>query len=156
MGNTRVPTRPWLLVLVLVVLAGCSPLRPVTLAPTDSPAPAASLSANSRFGDDIQTLRQMAFDYWEDFNSYDPDRVLSYLEADYRGRRESDIRRDIERIKMFRVNLGISEESPPRMIVPGRGEMFLRMHEPLGTRRIRMEFLKVEDAWKIAYAEEVD
>jgi len=156
MGNTRVPTLSCLLVLALVVLAGCSSLPPETVAPTDSPAPDASTSAISSFADDIQNLRRLAFDYWEDFNSYNPDRVLSYLEAGYRRHREIDIRRDIERIRMFRVNLGISEESPPRMIAPGRGEMFLRMQEPLGTRRIRMEFLEVEGTWKIAYAEEVD
>ena len=123
--------------------------------PTATPKPTPVLFSSLGHTDEIEALRQLAFNYWEAFNSYDADQVLSYLEEDYRKERESAIRRDIGRIKLFKVKLGVSEESPPQMTGPGEGEMFLRMKEPLGTRRIRMAFREVEDGWKITYSQEV-
>ena len=41
------------------------------------------------------------------------------------------------------------------MTGPNEGEMFLLMKEPLGTRRIKMAFRKLDGTWKITYAEEV-
>ena len=41
------------------------------------------------------------------------------------------------------------------MTAPGQGEMFMRLKEPLGTRRIRMAFVRVDGEWKITYAHEV-
>ena len=43
---------------------------------------------------------------------------------------------------------------PPWIIEGGRREMYLTMKEPLGTRRIRMEFADVEGEWKIPFAQE--
>ncbi len=102
-----------------------------------------------------EVLRQLAFAYWEAFNAYDADRALSYLEDAYRAERESEIRSDIGQIRMFRVKLGVSEESPPQMAGQGDWEMFLNMKEPIGTRRIRMAFTSVGGEWKITCAEEV-
>ena len=61
----------------------------------------------------------------------------------------------MRRIKRFRVTLRVSEESPPEITGPDEGEMFLKMKEPLGTRRIRMALRKIKDEWKIVYAQEV-
>jgi|GEM_PF-2444664 len=119
--------------------------------PTSTPtqAPAAAEAA------DAEVLRQLAFAYWEAFNAYDADRALSYLEDAYRAERESEIRSEIGQIRMFRVKLGVSEESPPQVVGQGDWEMFLSMKEPIGTRRIRMAFTPVEGEWKITCAEEV-
>jgi len=129
-------------------------LTPTPLpAATPTPTPTTATPSES---DEADTLRQLAFAYWEAFNSYDADKVLGYLEEAYRQERESKIRGDIGRIKLFRVKLGVSEETPPRMTTPGEGEMFLTMKEPIGTRRIHMRFLKLEGEWKITHAEEVE
>ncbi len=104
---------------------------------------------------ELEELRQLAFAYWKAFNAYDVDKVLSYLEESYRMEREQKIRSDIGRLKLFRVKLGPSEESPPRLIGPGEAEMFMRMREPLGTRRIHMMFRQVNSEWKITYSQEV-
>ena len=130
--------------------------RPTALpTPTPTPTPTPSPSAPPGTAEEIETLRQLAFDYWAAFNSYDAEKVLSYLEDSYGAKRESAIRRDIGRIQRFRVKLGVSEDSPPRITGVGKGEMFLLMKEPLGTRRILMSFVKVQREWKISYAEEV-
>jgi hypothetical protein len=105
--------------------------------------------------DEPDTLRKLAFAYWEAFNAYDVERVLSYLETAYRAEREAQIRTDIGRIKTFGVKLGMSEATPPQTLGDGQWEMYLNMKEPLGTRRIRMAFRQVDGAWKLTYSQEV-
>lgn len=105
---------------------------------------------------DVETLRDLTFAYWDAFNAYEADTVLSYLEEAYRFQREEEIRADIGRLSLFRVKLGIDEESPPTSIGTEEAEMFLTLREPLGTRRIRMAFIREEAEWKITFAEEVD
>jgi hypothetical protein len=100
-------------------------------------------------------LRQMAFDYWEAFNSFEADKVLAFLEDAYRLEREEEIRTDIGRIKTFGVKLEVSEQIPPQ-IDGDEAVMFLLMKEPLGIRRIQMSYLKVDDNWKVTYSEEVE
>ena len=101
------------------------------------------------------TFRQMTFDYWEAFNAYDADRVLGFLEEGYGREREEKIRGDIGRLKLFSVQLGVTEESPPSIVDEDEWEMYLTMKEPLGTRRIRMAFREVDGEWKITFSEEV-
>lgn len=117
--------------------------------PTLSPGPVAD-------PDEARLLRELAFGYWEAFNAYDADRVLAYLEDEYRAQREEKLRTEIGRIDLFNVQLGVSEEAPPWVIEGGRREMYLTMKEPLGTRRIRMEFTDVEAEWKITFAQQVE
>jgi hypothetical protein len=124
-----------------------TPTPKSTATPTPTPLGIAS--------GDAEILRELAFSYWEAFNSYDAEGSLSYLHADYRAEREEQIRSDIGRIKTFRVKLGVSEKSPPTFISPTKGEMFLSMKEPIGTRTIRMAFVNIGGQWEINFAEEV-
>ena len=105
--------------------------------------------------EEADALRELAFGYWEAFNAYDADAALAYLEADYRQQRDETVRSEIGRMKPFRVRLGLSEESPPSVVSRDEREMYLTMKEPLGERRIRMAFRKVEGEWKITFVEEV-
>ena len=122
--------------------------KEVDTTPTPTPIPTVG-------PEEAEALRQLAFDYWAAFNSYNADRVLAYLDEDYRRQVEENIRSDIGRIKFFRVKLGVSEETPPQVVDQGEMEMYLTMKEPLGTRRIRMAFREVAGEWKIIFAEEV-
>jgi hypothetical protein len=132
--------------------ASAAPVVPAAQAnPTSSPSNAATIDTET-----TETLRQLAFDYWVAFNAYDPDKTLSYLEASYRQRREEEIRDEIGRIKIFNVQLDVSEQIPPQMNGDGTAEMFLMMKEPLGLRRIQMNFLEVNGEWKLTYTEEVE
>ena len=156
----------WFMVAAIVSLMAASCAAPTatpTLAPTPTPtltptplATATPTPTPPSASDVADTLRQLAFAYWEAFNSYDADKALGYLEEAYRQERESVIRKEIGQIKFFRVKLGVSEESPPQMAGPGEAEMFLTMKEPLGSRRIHMRFREVEGEWKITYAQEVE
>ncbi len=127
---------------VMALACGSSPAAPLTPGPL----------GDSR---EAETLRELAFAYWEAFNAYDAYRTLAYLEDEYRRQREEEIRDDIGKIKLFRVHLGVSEETPPWIVGPDEREMYLTMKEPLGTRRIRMAFREVAGEWKIIFAEEV-
>ena len=139
--------RRWAGVGVLAALAVSGVACGSTPTPTLSPGPVVD-------PEEAQVLRELAFGYWEAFNAYEPDRVLGYLEDEYRAQREEQIRTDIGSIKRFRVQLGVSEEAPPWIIDHDYREMYLTMKEPLGTRRIRMEFRDVAGEWKITSAEE--
>ena len=126
---------------VLGVACESSPTPTLTAGPLDD-------------SQEADALRQLAFAYWDAFNSYDADRTLGYLEEDYRQQRDETIRAEIARIKLFGVKLGVSEESPPWVVGPAEREMYLTMKEPLGERRILMVFREVAGEWKITFAEE--
>ena len=57
----------------------------------------------------------MIEEYWGAFNDYDADHALSMLEAGYRAAEKELIRRDIGRMKLFRVKLEVSEETAPTL-----------------------------------------
>lgn len=152
----------WLLALLLVgTLSACQGKGTPTPAPTaattatamplaSSPQPTIAASA-----EEIETVRKLAFAYWEAFNSYDADRTLAYLAEPYRKQREETIRSQIRQIKLFRVKLGLTEETAPVFMAPDQAEMMLTMKEPLGTRRIKMQFQRESGTWLITQAEEI-
>ena len=145
--------RPWLPLPVFATLAiiavacGSSPAPTPSPTPTPSPGPVDD-------ADEANALRQLAFAYWEAFNAYDADTALGYLEEDYRRQRDEEVRGEIAQISLFRVKLGVSEETPPSITGHDERELYLTMKEPLGTRRIRMAFHDVAGEWKITFAEE--
>jgi len=130
---------------ILLIAAACSSSESDT--PTTTEPTAASAT--------VDRLRQMAFDYWEAFNSFEADKVLAFLEDTYRLEREEEIRTDIGRIKTFGVRLEVSEQIPPQ-VDGDKAVMFLLMKEPLGIRRIQMSYLKVDGDWKLTYSEEAE
>ena len=159
-----------MLAIITVACGGSSTPTPTTVPVVESneaeaepsPSPVAeSEVAEAEQGSGLVTdseeadaLRRVAFGYWEAFNAYDADGALAYLEADYRQQRDGTVRSEIGRMKPFRVKLGLSEESPPSVVSRDEREMYLTMKEPLGERRIRMAFRKVDEEWKITFAEE--
>ena len=104
----------------------------------------------------IAEVRTLALAYWEAFNAYDADLVLSYLEDSYRALRDEAVRTEIRSISAFGIQLRVQEEGPPRLLDDGTAETFIELSEPLGTRRIRMAFAQSDGDWKIIFAEEVD
>ncbi len=139
-----------LTITVMLLAVSCAaPAATATPAPTPTTTPIPISDV------DAQALRDLTFSYWEAFNAYDADRTLSYLDVDYRLERESQVREDIGRIRTFRVKLGVTEKTPPVMTGPDKAEMYLEMKEPIGTRTIRMAFLRTDGVWSITYAQEV-
>ncbi len=139
-----------LIALSMVLLAACGEPAVVT-----TTGPGTSMTSTSSVDPTTERLRELAFSYWEAFNAYDADLVLSYLEEAYRAARDQLIRDEIDTISAFGVRLGIREESPPVVLSDGTAEMFIELKEPLGTRRIRMAFAQIDGDWIIVFAEEV-
>ena len=100
-------------------------------------------------------LRQMVEAYWDAFNDYDADRALQMLDGAYRRLEEELIRRDIGRMKLFRISLNISEETPPALNDDGDYETYIKMETPVDKRRIKMIFRRVEGQWRIVFSDEV-
>ena len=106
--------------------------------------------------EDVATIGQMVTAYWEAFNTYNADHAVSMLEASYREREEELIRGDIGRMRLFRVKLDISEESPLTRNHDGDYETHLRIATPVDTRRVLMVFRKIEGQWWIVFSDEVE
>jgi ABC-type Fe3+-citrate transport system substrate-binding protein len=142
-----------LVVFVLVTLVGAA-----CGDSTDS-APAAESEAAVKPGpvedtEEAEALRQLAYAYWDAFNSYDAVRALGYLEDDYRQQRDDTVRGEIQSVQLFGIRLEVSEHTPPHVLSEDEREMYLNMKEPLGTRRIRMGFREIDGEWMINHAEE--
>ena len=98
----------------------------------------------------------MVEEYWGAFNDYDADHVLSMLETGYRATEDELIRRDIGRMKMFRVKLEVSEETPPGLNGDGDYEARLRVKTPIDSRFVSMVFRRIEGKWWIVFSDEVE
>ena len=135
----------------------------VRLEPTAVPAspttaltvPETPLPTDSTEGDpeeDVAEIRQMIEAYWQAFNDYDADLALSMLEEGYRSLEDELVRNDIGRLKLFRVKLEVTEESPPTPNTDGEYETLIRMKTPVDSRQVRMVFRKIEGQWWIVYS----
>ena len=98
----------------------------------------------------------MVVEYWGAFNDYDADHALNMLEASYRDLEEELIRRDIGRMKLFRVKLVMSEEIPPTLNAEGDYETRLKLETPIDSRSVSMVFRRTEGEWWIVFSDEVE
>ena len=105
--------------------------------------------------ENVATITQMAEAYWTALNEYDVDLALTMLEGSYRAQEEDLIRRDIGRMKLFRVKLGVSVEKPPALNEAGDYEIYLNLKTPVDTRRVKMVFRRIEEQWWIVFSDEV-
>lgn len=121
-----------------------------SLAPPN-PAPGGSGSP-----DEVDAIRLMAKEYWAALNDYDAHRALPMLEPGYRAEEEEQIRKDIGRMKIFRVKLGVSEDTPPTLNEDGDYETYINLETPIDTRRVLMRFSHINNQWLITYSDEVE
>ena len=94
--------------------------------------------------------------YWGAFNDYEADRALPMLEDGYRELEEDLIRRDIGRMKLFRIRLDVSEETPPVPNADGDYETWISMKTPVDTRSVKMIFRRIDGQWRIVFSDEVE
>lgn len=78
------------------------------------------------------------------------------LEPGYRTQEEESIRSDIGRMKLFRVKLDVSEESPPSLNADGDYETYLSVKTPVDTRKVLMVFRQIDGQWWIVFSGEVE
>ena len=120
--------------------------------PEEAEAKNAGLTAD--LSGETEAIRQVIMAYWEAFNAYDVERVLSYMEDSWRKERSETVRGDIGRMKLFRVKLGVEEESPPVIIGNGEAEMMIKLNTPIGVKHDYFRLVKVGEEWKVSFSEE--
>ena len=129
-------------------------------APTATPSPVATdtptREAAAESDAQVALIRGMVEEYWGAFNDYDADHALNMLEASYRNLEEELIRRDIGRMKLFRVKLEMSEVTPPTLNAEGDYETRLKLETPIDSRSVSMVFRRIEDEWWIVFSDEVE
>lgn len=151
-----------------------SPVRGVSVshlvnpAPTLAPTPMAStialptlaptiLAASpSGSAEEADVIRELARMYWETFNAYDADHVLSMLEPSYRAEEDELIRGDIGRMRLFRVQLDVSEKSSPALNEDGEYVTYMNLETPIDSRTVKMVFRHIGGHWWIVYSDEVE
>ncbi len=106
--------------------------------------------------EDVATITGMVDAYWAAFNAYDADVAVSMLEASYRADEEELIRRDIGRMKLFRVQLDVSEEKALALTDRGDYETYLKIATPVDSRRLLMIFRHIEGRWWIVFSDEIE
>ena len=139
----------YLLIPALLIFSGCS--QPAVAPPptTNTTPPPATVTP-----EDVDDARQVVFEYWDAFNSYDVERALTYLEESYRQEREEDIRSDIGRMRTFGTKLGVEEEAEPAITPEGKVEIRIKLGTPIGTRHVTYHLVKVNEEWKIGFSAE--
>jgi len=150
---------PILLVLLLSVtmFTGCSGGGTVDISGDNAPVNTGGSDVLS--SEDAQAIREMATAYWEAFNAYDVETVMSYMEDSWREEHEDVIRDEISRLKngflfIKNVKLDITEESPPVIIGDNEVEMLFRLGTPLGDKHSYFRIVKTGDEWKVCFSEE--
>ena len=141
--------------MILLVSCQTATTGPGDLDPPSPGTNSPSVTTSSQGDDWSAELQDLAFAYWDAFNAYHPDRVLSYLEESYGMARAETIRSEIDRLSTFGVKLGVQGETAPVMLSDETAEMYLDLKNPLGVRRIRMAFERIDGEWAITFAEEV-
>ena len=104
----------------------------------------------------VEVIRRVMAEYWQALNDYDVDHAITMLEPGYRAVEEELIRKDIGRMKLFRVTLGVSEETPPTMNADRDYETYLSITTPIDIRRVKMVFRHIEDRWWIVFSDQVE
>ena len=112
--------------------------------PTPTPEPSPPLDAQ-----EADAIRTLATAYWEALNAYEADKVLGYLEENYRLEEGEALLENIELMKTFAVKLTVSEESAPEAVDDETREMYWTVKSPLNVEHVRMVFRQIGGEWKI-------
>ena len=137
--------------------AATAPRPTRTATPSPPPPTPTRLSEDSASKtEDIEDIRRIVSEYWQALNDYDVDQAVTMLEPAYRAAEEELIRKDIGRMKLFRVKLKVSEETPPTLNEDGEYETYLSLKTPVDTRRALMVFRQIDGGWWIVFSGEVE
>ncbi len=137
-------------------LSPTDPLPTTAVTPTNPPLPIPALAPATIPAEEIAAIRELAATYWQIFNDYNADGALSMLEESYRSLEDELIRRDIGRMKLFRVKLEVTEETTPTLNENGDYETYLSLKTPIDSRTVLMVFRHIDGQWWIVFSDEPD
>ena len=146
-----------------LAVAGSAESVPIGLSPAADPAVSAAASPETAAAEstpsveeDLAIIQGIIEEYWAALNDYDVDHAITMLEESYREEEEELIRSDIGRMKLFRVKLGVSEETPLTLNAEGDYETYLTVKTPVDSRRVLTVFRHIDGQWWIVFLDEVE
>ncbi len=98
---------------------------------------------------------QVFAEFWKAYNDYDADKAVGLMVDEMRQKDEEDTRANIGLLETFAAKMEATEEGPPLQLENGDALVNLKLMTPLGERRVRMTFRKVDGEWKVASSEEM-
>jgi len=134
---------------MLLALVGCGGPDAAEVERVQAMA-AASLKELS--AEDIAAVRALSDAYWNAWNEYDVDKVLSMLDEPFRKERGEEIRGNVQKLDRWNMSISVSEVTPPKLDTNGEVVMYVNVKKPLSTDLTQMRFKKVGFSWIITYA----
>jgi hypothetical protein len=149
-----------LLIPILILFAACGQAADEPLA-TETPVENGAPTGNGEVAttlsqEEIGAARQVVYDYWEAFNSYDVNGVLACLEDSYCQIRADEIPGEIGQMEAAGVTLELEEEAEPVVTPEGIVVIQIKLIVPvLPDRHITYDLVKIDGEWKICDSEEL-
>lgn len=131
-----------------------TPTPTATPAPTVTPIPTTPPTPATITQEVASAAKQTVSKYWDAFNAYDVEQVLACLEDSYRNEKEQSLRSEISQMKLFRVKLGVEEESAPALTSDGKVETKIKLSTPVGAKHVTYRLVNVTGDWKICFSKE--
>ena len=98
---------------------------------------------------------QVFAEFWKAYNDYDADKAVGLMVDEMRQEQEEDTRTNMGLLETFAAKVEATEEGPPQQLENGDAQVYLKLQTPLGERRVRMTFRKVDGEWLVASSEDV-
>ena len=130
-----------------------TPEPEVAATPEAAPTPEPQLELVD--AQEAEAIMQLFTEFWGAYNTYEPDKALGFMLDEMRQEQEEDVRTNIGLMETFAAKLEATEEGPPQQLENGDAQLYLKLVTPLGERRVRMTFRKVDGEWMVASSEEV-
>jgi hypothetical protein len=142
------------LLVVVIVLSGCSGRAPQTSPEPESTFPPDTETtpvqpSDNNASEEPDTVSQVILKYWEAMNNYDLERALSYYEKQYREGEEEEVKGDITRLKQFSVTLTVADISEPVLIEEDKARCEIILSTPIGDRNLVYLLERIDGEWKI-------
>lgn len=142
------------LMIIFIVLSGCSGRAPQTSPEPESTSPPATETTPSQPSDnnaseEPATVSQVILEYWEAMNNYDLERTLSYYEEQYREGEEEEVKDDITRLEQFNVTLSVADISEPVFIDEDKVRCEIILNTPIGDKNLIYLMERIDGDWKI-------
>ena len=104
---------------------------------------------------EAEAIMQLFTEFWKAYNDYDADKALGFMVDEMRQAEEEDTRANIGLLETFAAKMEATEEGPLQQLENGDAQVYLKLMTPLGERRARMTFRKVDGEWMVASSEEL-
>lgn len=98
---------------------------------------------------EIEAIRQVIKGYWEAFNSYNHEKLLTFMTDSWGEEAGDGYKSNMNSMRWLRIKIGVTEEDAPHLISPTEATTAVRLKTPIGTKIADYILLKIDGEWKI-------